>query len=209
VDIFDIATQKVIIPSNPQRLPGESPRAVADGALVVDYTNPYSLDLLRKDGSYLQLVAPSAPQVVTSFALDRSNGDAIVWVESDNQATYTNSTMWTAPYTTSAASLARRKVALIANDTLHLGGSAMVVNRGVALNLIGPSVALLTRLADGMSWTIAAEPGRPFVQPVWVDDSDVMLTTADGTLKNYRAYPSGIVRIARTSLGAPTVLPGF
>jgi hypothetical protein len=209
VDIFDLTSQKFVVPASPQRLPGEGPRAVADGALVLDSTAPFRIDLLRMDGSYTLLVPPTAPQVVTSFALDRSNGDALVWVESDDQATYLNSVIWTAPYATSQASLARRKVALVANDTLHHGGLGMVANRGVALNLIDPSHALLTRLSDGMGWTVAAEPGRPFVWPVWVDDDSVWVTTADGTLKGYTSYPSGMVRIARSSLGAPSVSPGL
>lgn len=209
VDIFDIVSQKIIIPSTPQRLPGESPRAVPDGALVMDYTMPFRVDLLRMDGAYAELIAPTSPQVVTALALDRSNGNALVWVESDNQATYLNSSIWTAPYTTNAGSLSRRKVAVISNDTLHYGGGGMVVNRGVTLNLIDPSVALITRLSDGMSWRVAAEPGRPFVWPVWVDDNEVWLTTADGSLKGYSTYPSDVVRIARSTLGPPTVPPGL
>jgi hypothetical protein len=209
VVIFDPGTQKAIVPSVPQRLPGAEPWAIPDGALVLDYTLPYSIDLLRQDGTYARLVAPTAPQVVTSIALDRSSGNAFVWVESDNQANYVNSNIWTAPYATDPSALVRRKVALIGSDTLHLGGAQMVANRGVALNLVGPTLALLTSLADGKGWSISAEPGRPFVRPVWVDDSDVWLTTADGSLKNFQQYPSGLVRIARSSLGAANVSPGI
>jgi hypothetical protein len=210
VDVFDLASQKVIIPNTPQRLPGEEPRAVADGALVQDYDLPYSVDLLRTDGSYVKLIAPASPHLVSWVAVDRSNADALVWVESDQMAfAYVNSVIWTAPYTNDPSSLVRRKVALIGNDTLRYGGSGMVVNAGVALDLIAPTTALLTRLSDGTGWTVAAEPGRPFVVPVWVDDNDVWLTTADGTLKGYTAYESGVVRIARSSLGPPNVMPGI
>jgi len=59
-----------------------------------------------------------------------------------------------------------------------------------------------------MSWSIAAEPGDAFITPVWVDDNEVWISTADLTLA-YGAHMSGVLRLQRSSLGAPTVPRGF
>ena len=208
VDLIDLTSQKAIVPSSPVRLQGESPRIVPDGALVTDYA-AFSLDLLHADGSFSSLILPTAPHLVTAFAIDRSSANAIVWVESDGHGPYMNSEIWTSPYSGSSALIQRRAVAKIGNDTLGLGGAGMVVNAGVALNITGNTTALLTRLVDGQGWSITAEQGDGFVQPLWVDANDVWIVTANAALQNFAAYASGVMRLSRSALGAPNVGPGL
>lgn len=104
--------------------------------------------------------------------------------------------------------IARTKVAKIV-DTLERGGARAIANRGVYLSLVGRNTALVTRLSDGMGWLVQGEPKERFVDPVWVDDNDVLIETApdpDGT----KDVPStSVLRIARSSLGAPTVPSGL
>jgi hypothetical protein len=42
------------------------------------------LDLLRPDGSTTNLVTPPGGRHVSGFAIDRSDGDRLVWVEADD-----------------------------------------------------------------------------------------------------------------------------
>jgi len=208
IDVFSLVDRRVIVPRVPMRIPAEQPRTVAEGALVQDFLDPYSIDLLKSDGSYDKLVAPSAPHAITSLAVDRSSPSSLVWVESDGDGPFTNEVIWVSPYASTAAGIARRKVALLA-DTNGRGGGSMVANRGVVLNVVADQKAVLTRLSDGMGWDIHADSGSGFVDALWVDDDEVWLSTASLARRNFRAYTSGIVRIARSSLGLPTVSPGF
>jgi hypothetical protein len=184
--------------------------AVADGALAYDLTTAsFGIDLVHADGTWLELIAPSSPHLVSAFAVDRANAQQIVWVESDSLGVIDgNSVIWTAPYATTTTGIARRRVALL-NDALGRGGDRMVVNAGVALNLIDKDKALLTRLFDGMGWLVTAESGDAFTQPLWADDNEVWISTGMAADNSWQAEQTGILRIARSSLGAPTVLSGL
>ena len=115
---------------------------------------------------------------------------------------------WTAPLAADEASLVRRKVAKL-NDVTMRGGARSPANKGVFLSIIGRNTALLTRLSDGMGWQIQAEPQTRFVDPVWVDDDDVFLQTADDSQPQFDMPVSGMLRLSRATLGAPTVPSGL
>lgn len=207
---FDFATQKAVQAKD--NLLSETPSAIAGGATIFDVRSPFSIAAMKDDGTWERLVTPTTPQFVTAKTIDRSNGPALVWVESDNGTTgfYSNSTLWTAPLVANEAALVRRKVAKL-NDVKERGGAYGVANKGVFLSLVGTSTALLTRLSDGMGWTIQAEPGDGFTQPVWVDDTDVFLEVAK--LVPASGEPDTarytVLRIARSALGTPTVPSGL
>ncbi|MGD0529279.1 MAG: hypothetical protein ABSE49_29340 [Polyangiaceae bacterium] len=117
----------------PVRLPGEMPKGVPDGALVMD-DSTYAVDLLRADGSYAQLVAPASPHWITDVAVDRADGNAITWIESDSsQGQYINEIIWTSPYSAVATGVQRREVAVMTNDTLHLGGVRHAADDGTVV----------------------------------------------------------------------------
>lgn len=209
VDVFDLATQSLLLAKVPQRLNAGSPIPVPDGALVLDGNAPYHADLLRPDATYSSLILPTSPHQLTWAAVDRSASNAFVWVESDfGGRAYVNPVLWTAPYAARALDLVPRKVAVV-TDMTDRGGGDMVVNAGVALNIVGLSTALLTRLSDGMGWTINAEPGEAFIRPVWVDDNEIWLSTGDASRPDYSAHTGGVMRLKRSSLGAPTVPRGY
>lgn len=201
---FDTVTRKVTGGSTTAELP----TAVHDGALAVYTGASTGLVLIGKDGTSTIVAHPETGRIVSQQAVDRANAEALIWIESDVAGvSYINPTIWTAPYTTSETSLVRRKVAKFTQED-PTGGAGMVVNRGVALNLTGTSTALITRLSDGMGWVMKAEPGDGFALPLWIDDDEVWLATADATLPSFKTETSGIVRIRRSTLGAPTVPPG-
>jgi hypothetical protein len=56
---------------------------------------------------------------------------------------------------------------------------------------------------------VTGEPKQRFVEPVWVDDEDVLIETAPDPDGQMDFPPTGILRLSRASLGAPTVLSGL
>lgn len=207
VAIYDPATRAITYAS--PNVPAESPIAVVGGAYVLDTRSPFSVDFVRTDGTWERIVQPTAPQIVSYYAVERSAGEALVWFESDRDIFgYYNTSIWTTPYATTAATVQKRKVAVIP-DGLKQGGADAVANKGVVLNIIALDRALLTRLSDGMGWDIAPEPGEAFVRPLWVDDDEVWMITCDPKGPTCRANAHGIQRISRAPLGPPTVPRGF
>jgi hypothetical protein len=203
VTIWDISNTKPIVPNQPKRIPAEFPTAVKDGALALD-NDTTGLWFIRPDGSYLKLLAPIGQQILFDVEVDRASGEQIVWLEGDQpQFDYINVAIWTAPYTTNPSTVQRRKVALIGTSS-----GWMVVNAGMVLTLQTKNTARLTRLSDGVGWIVQAEPGERFLQPLWIDDQEVWL----GTGTDYEtsdSYMTGILRLARSSLGSPTLDAGL
>src|SRR5262249_41504033 len=150
-------------------------------------------------GSYRKLISPGASQIAFDLGVDRANREQIVWLEGERPIfDYTNIALWTAPYATSAADIRPRKVATLGE--IHRAGGGLVANAGVVLTLQTKTSARLTRLSDGKSWNVAAEPGQRFIQPLWVDDDEVWLST--GPDQSRSDYQTGILRLSRGSLGA-------
>jgi hypothetical protein len=190
-------------------LRSEYPTPAPGGAFVFDSsTSAFAIAHAKDDGTFSRVVTPTSPQVVTWKALERSNNNALVWVESDNGLDYTNSTLWTAPFATSEAALVRRKVAKLQDSTFS-GGGGGVANHGVFLSLSGRNEATIVRLSDGMGWKVVGEPGERFTAPIWVDDNEAILQIAPDPNGQVDTDSYGIVRIARSTLGAPTVPSGL
>ncbi len=199
VTIWDFARKKAIVPQEPKRLPAELPVAVRDGTLALDNENG-GIWFVSSTGSYLKLVAPAGPQIIFDLAVDRANGEQIVWLEGDRPSfDYTHVSLWTAPYATDPAHLHPRRVATL-GDPRRAGGG-VVANAGVVLTLQTKNSARLTRLSDGKSWLIAADPGQRFIQPLWVDDDEVWLSTGPDQPSS-ADYQTGIVRFSRGSVGS-------
>ncbi|MBX3210130.1 MAG: hypothetical protein KF764_34180 [Labilithrix sp.] len=204
VGIFELAPQSARLLSG--NLSSEYPTPAPGGAFVFETSGPFAIAFAKDDGTYARVVTPTSPQVVTWKALDRSNGDALVWVESDTGLGYQNATLWTAPFATSEASLVRRRVGKL-EDSTSSGGGGGIANKGVFLSMSGRNEATITRLSDGAQWKVVGEPGERFTAPVWVDDQEAILQIAPDPngVRNDDTY--GIVRIARSTLGPPITLP--
>lgn len=203
---FDVTTESGLLAEN--RHHTEGPIGIPGGALVFDAIAPYAIATLKNDGSLVRLVTPTGTQFVTWKTLDRSADNTLVWVESDDGFEYRNATLWTAPLAATEASLVRRKVAKL-DDSLFRGGGRSPANKGMFLSLTGRNTAVLTRLSDGVGWRIQAEPNERFVDAVWVDDNDVFLETAKDDGSQFQHPPSGLMRLSRATLGAPTVPSGL
>jgi hypothetical protein len=203
--LFDVVTQTGVITSD--RFLSEHPIAVPGGALAF-HLDTAGIDFVKNDGSHVALVRPAAAQALSWMTLDRGAGSDLVWVETgDDGLGTTSSTLWTAPLATTLGEIVRRPVAKL-NVGIPRGGARAPANKGVFLNVIGRTTALLTRLQDGMGWLIEAEPQQVFLDPIWVDDNDVFILTGVEMGTSYSA-PSSVVRISRATLGAPTVASGL
>jgi hypothetical protein len=208
VTVLDGKTGAPTLVDRPSRIKAESPMAVGSGAIALTI-NPPTLSFVKADGSWARLVTPESPHWVTSFAIDRAraNQGDIVWVESDRQDVYVNSTIWTSPFATTEAGIQKRRVAAL-DDKFHAGGANMIVNAGHVLNVVDADKALLTRLSDGKGWLIRSDPGVNFVTAVWVDDTELWISTAAPGI-GYQQAVSSIMRLSRASLGEPEVASGF
>jgi hypothetical protein len=202
VGIFELAPESAgLLKDN---LPSEAPKPAPGGAFVFETGGAFAIAFAKDDGTHTRVVTPTSPQVVTEKALDRSDGNALVWVESDFGANYRNSTLWTAPFATTEASLVRRKVAKLEDSTFS-GGARGIANKGVFLSISARNEATITRLSDGAQWKVVGEPAERFTAPVWVDDNEAILQIAPDPNGVRQDDTYGILRIARSTLGPPTL----
>lgn len=184
----------------------EDAKPVQDGFVAFRLNTQVQLDFVRPDGSSTRLARAPGARHICGFAIDRSDSESLVWVESDTIQPASNTVLFTAPRATSEASLVRRRVTAF-DDTDGLCGGRMIVNGGYALIRVSNTEARLIRLLDGAGWTITAEPGTVFVKEMWVDNTDVWLATGIQPFLpgSESVYEDGIVRITRASLGPPTI----
>lgn len=180
----------------------ETPIVTRDGAIAIDGTPTRGFVFVATDASWKKVYLPTPPNEVFGLASDPSQADAFAWLEGQMVGfDYTNVKLFTSPYSTVATQ--PRKVTSI--GSLYNYGGGIIANAGMALVLTDFSTAELVRLSDGWGWSIPAEPGDGFVKPVWVDDNEVWLNVAPAKWQGQ--YSNGMVRIQRSSLGAPTIPP--
>jgi len=192
------------------RAAAEMPIGVVDGAIALSWTKP-GIALVRPDASTIHLVVPETSKLVTSIAVDRAKSDTLVWVESTpdpKTGLYLDPVVWTSPYAADPSKIVRKRVGAY-KDSTGYGGQYSAVNAGMALIRTGDATAILMRLSDGMSWSIAPEPGQIFAGPgyetIWVDDTEMIF----GTKPTGVGFPiTSLLRIRRDTLGTPTIPPG-
>jgi hypothetical protein len=179
----------------------DDPRDLPGGFLTRRFGAGLPVLYLRNDGTYENLLTAPPGRTVTGYAVDRTQGNALVWVEATGLAPSTNPVLYTAPYTTSGAALTPRRVTAY-DDPSGFGGGYMIAANGIALNVTSPGSVLLTKLTTGESWSVSPEPGMGFADPVWVDDQHFWIMAGtlgpSGALLNGRLY-----RYERAALGSP------
>ncbi len=207
VGLLDLAKERVIGVPNGLELQG--PRPIQDGAVALRFgATQILLDFLNYDGTTTRLVTPEGARFAAGFALDRSQGDSLVWVEADGISPATNAVLFASPPARSAAQVVRRRVTAYDNPG-GLDATRMIANNGYALILTNTKSAILVRLSDGAGWSIDAEPNTVFTKAMWVDDQDVWIATGIQPYlpRSEQVFEDGIVRFSRASLGAPNVAP--
>ena len=206
VILFDTASSQLIMPQMADAMPleGDPGNPVAPDGFLLSRANggSYGFDLMTGAGAASPLLWDT-PHNIMNVALDRSASNQIVWVEFDGLGPYSSPTLETSPYATGVSGLNPSLVTKFSSATTHPPGYELVANAGMALNLVNDTTALLTRLSDGWSWPISADPGDIFLRPLWVDDTEVWIATGDAASKKMWS----IIRLDRASLGAPTIAP--
>lgn len=193
IAVFDFASREIKTSAAPA-IPLELPRAVAGGTVARMIGPPWGLYFVSDAGSSSQILTTAAGRAVLAHAIDRARGEDLVWAEgtSDFKAIL----LWESPLAKTAAELRPRKI-----GTFSPWWGVVVANAGMVLASVDGASAVLIRRSDGARWTLATEPGRVFKSAVWVDETEVWLTTAASGVAG--AGPSGMIRLRRDALPAP------
>ncbi len=184
------------------RLALDDPRDLPDGFLVRSFAAGTPAIYLKNDGTFETYLPAPPGRTVTGYAVDRTQANALVWVEATGLAPSTNPVMYTAPYAATAAGVVPRRVTAY-DDPSGFGGGYMIAANGMALNVVSPTRALLTQLSNGDSWIIDAEPGMGIAAPLWVDAQHIWLNSGKLDPNGVSMSEGSVLRIDRSSLGAP------
>lgn len=174
----------------------DTARELPDGFLAHATSVPDPV-YVHSDGTFAKLLSAPPGRLVSGYAVDRTQANALVWVEADGILPSTNSVLYTSPFATTAAGLVPRRVTATDDPS---GGGYMIVANGLALNRVSTSRMLLTRLSDGVSWAIDADPGTGFSEGIWADENEVWVLGGK-RYSNGDVLEHGFVRFARSSLG--------
>lgn len=120
-----------------------SPIASVGGAFAINYGTPVGLIFVADDGTFSRVLTVPSGRTPANYAVDRSSGNALVWIESD-EFTFANANLYTSPFATSAGALVPRKVVA----GIPFVDPYMTVNAGMALTTIDERSLRLTRLSE-------------------------------------------------------------
>jgi hypothetical protein len=214
--IYDPSNRKLSIPkTDGAKLLDVFPYVAADeGVLTIGYDGagyPLRVGYMAPDGTHSPLFQSSAQHYLTGLTLDRGvDPPQIVWTEARNEGgLFASTELWTSPFAMTAAGIAKR---LVAKDDFGPGFGFVYLSadRGRALFRNGTHSARLVRLADGMGWSLTADPGEAFTEIAGLADDDAWLfvTQEDPKVQNL-PRETAILRARFDDLGPPTVPRGF
>lgn len=199
IAVLDLNTQEVKTTSTPPAAV-EHPKAVLGGTVARMIGPPWGMYFVSDSGSQTQILATAAGRAVLTHIVDRARADTLVWVEGTSD--FRDMTLWESPLAKTMADLKPRKCGAIVP-----WWGVLVANAGVVLAVIDGKEARIIRTSDGARWTVTPEPGQLFKSALWVDDTEVWLTTAAAA--DVDDGPSGIMRMRRDALGSPIVDAGI
>ncbi|NOU33366.1 MAG: hypothetical protein HOO96_36175 [Polyangiaceae bacterium] len=134
-------------------------------------------------------------RTISGVASIQTGTNSVVWVESAGTApTLHDSVLYTAPLSNPTTKLVPRLVGSLPG-TGGLGGSLMVAMNGMAVVVPDYDHVLLLRLSDGATWTLRAQPGEQFTQPLWADDTEVWIGA--GSTHGTGIYENKTLRVPR------------
>jgi hypothetical protein len=173
------------------------------GVAFVGGPYPYAVFGMSGADEVHRIADPERGMTVLDMVSDMVGGVHLVWREANAiPPERDHYVLWAAAYRSSREAVEKRKVGELPRQ---VSSGRMIANAGVALIEYTPEKALLVRLSDGKGWLVPGEPGHQIVNPLWVDDDAVWLTTSTGA----REQRDGILRVARETLGAPIERAGF
>jgi hypothetical protein len=188
------------------RLQGlDGPRPVKTGFISRNQETGYPILHIGHDGSIQTLLTATAPLRVSGYAVDHTDNERLVWVESEDSLNPSQQpVMYTSPWADREANLTKRRVTAF-DVPGNLGGGSIIVANGHALIRTSITRARLIRLSDGAQWSVDADLGSGWAAPMWVDNDELWFVGAP-------LAPNGVsftddanfYRIRRDTLGAPT-----
>jgi hypothetical protein len=170
---------------------------------------PLRLGYVGPDGAAAPLLQASPGRYVFGYAVDRKQGDALVWLEAADLGGFGGPVdMWTAPFALPPAAIQRRRVMYDAQSPGGLGVYILAFD-GYALFVRNRDQARLVRLSDGLGWILTPDTGTDFASPVGITEDYVVLNTA----VRFPTFPVGrgdsLIRYRRSDLGPPTESNGL
>ena len=181
----------------------DSVRSVTAGFLTRQFATGFPLALVGPTGTLSRVRTPETGKVVRGYNVDRTDADRLVWIEVNETGSNNDAVLYQSPFASSEAGLSPARVTGLPGPS-SFGGAYITVANGHALFLMESTRAMLVRLSDGARWTIDADSGKWFGQPLWVDDTEIWLSSA--TIRGTSADEDSIVRLRRDALG-PASLP--
>jgi len=188
--------------------------AAEEGALTIGNDAagyPLRVGYMSPEGVHSPLFEAEPAHYVTGLTLDRGvDPPQIVWTEArDEGGSFASTELWTSPFATTAAGIAKR---LVAKDAFAPGFGFIGVSadRGRALFRNGIQSARVVRLSDGMGWSLQADAGEAFPNIAGIGDDEawIFVTQPDPKVDNLPGE-TGLLRARIDDLGPPTVPRGF
>ncbi len=199
---FRFSDRTLVTSAPTNTLTSETPIPVNGGYFALVTQAPaFSVGFMPLTGGHRTVVRPLAGSDVQVVLADRKNADALVWTEKERATGIT--TLYTAPFTTDEATLARRAVARL---PFNVGGA---VNGGMFAYYFSYQAVRVLRLSDGMGWEIAGETDAPLMGPIWVND-DSIWSVVSSIPEGVPGFPTpgGLLQVARPQ-GPPTIPNGL
>jgi len=156
-----------------------------DGLVAIDAT-----------GAVSSILAPSSRRTHRGLGIDRSNGDALVWIQQVDRGP---AELWTSPFAVDAPGFAPRKIGI--DKAFDSDSTFLLAHNGLAVYSPTRGKIRLVRLSDGLGWTLQADPQNPFAYPAGITDDEVWAFTTDD---KDDTWPRDIYAFRLDSLGPPT-----
>jgi hypothetical protein len=177
-----------------------NPAPVPGGYVAVLTDPPARLGFVPDGGFAKTLVRAPAGFHVNYVSVDRKNGFALTWYETNDDTNEV--TLYTSPFATDESGIVKRPVAKIAEP--YFG----IANAGYFAYQVRDKAVRVLRLSDGLGWDIDAEPGVPLMAPLFVNEDYVWNMVSVGREDEPARLEGGLIRMRRPTT-PPTIPSGL
>jgi hypothetical protein len=189
----------IYLPNGNPPVGAENPAPVPGGYVAILTDPPARLGFVPDGGVVKTLVRAPAGFRVNYVSVDRKNGFALTWYETND--TTNEVTLYTSPFATEEGGIVKRAVAKIAAPVFG------VANAGYFAYQVRDKAVRVLRLSDGLGWDIDAEPGVPLMAALFVNDDYVWNLVSVGREEGAR-LEGGLIRMRRPTT-PPTIPSGL
>ena len=187
------------LPNGNPPVGAENPAPVPGGYVAILTDPPARLGFVPDGGVAKTLVRAPAGSRVNYVSVDRKNGFALTWYETNDITEEV--TLYTSPFATDESGIVKRAVAKIAAPIFG------IANAGYFAYQVRDKAVRVLRLSDGLGWDIDAEPGVPLMETVFVNEDYVWNIVSAGREEEARDR-GGLIRMRRPT-PPPTIPSGL